>query len=327
MLATPLRVYRERSGARSAVSRRMAIRRGETLDDESDDEFDNVLDTAATAIEGARLNSELFEAYTNNWSHPSGSSLPRRSQSYAAVVAATDATSATTPSLPSPPTPNRTGPWSLPPSAGSSMANFGREPSIHRPVRSRAVDFSDFTSRRRSSIRESLGSRPEYEGPLAEHPLTNGSRSAHLTRRFFPFSRTRRRESTGNYPWTDVTDTLSADATEEPSSYLSAEPTPSSGTWFDLPTPSGTSSPSPAQVHNTITSDERAHSSPRLRRGGIRAPESLVSTHSSFIPTHNHTIIPARVILDDSSDDDRRAEDPITMYPTPGSIENEEEVF
>jgi hypothetical protein len=70
------------------------------------------------------------------------------------------------------------------------------------------------------------------------------------------------------------------------------------------------------------TSDERTLiSGPRLRRGGIRAPESMLSRHASplvILPsTDSPPLSPSREASDHSNSLDAGG------YPTPGSTDNE----
>jgi hypothetical protein len=176
-----------------------------------------------------------------------------------------------------------------------------RQPSIRRPVRSRMVDFNDFTTRRRSAIRqysahELLGSRSEvssddpgrslspWEPPLQDEPPPP-VRPPQLARRFFGPSRNRRHESSGNFPWNEsVTERPNTEPSDDFPPYLSTDPSTSrpwisvrTPPWVSIPTPSSSSS-SQSEVENV---EEREQRAPRLRRGGLRAPESMLSRHAS----------------------------------------------
>jgi hypothetical protein len=184
--------------------------------------------------------------------------------------------------------------WGPPsPTAVPSAPPLTRQPSIRRlPARPRTVDFTDFTSRRRSSGREGNSMvvvEPEPEDTTA--PTTTSSRLSPNTtnvppRRFFP---SRRPE----LPWSPVPE--------------SASPSPSTGTGSGLgtgpvATPSARSSPAPGTA--TTQADGRSQrtflswlpsstllslppppqadlrnprTTPRLRRGGVRPPESLLA--------------------------------------------------
>jgi len=317
MLATPLRVFRERSAARSMMSRRSVnlsdyMATQDELDmEEDDDDFESMLDSAATAIEGARVNSSLYDAYhTPSWTNPSVGRVPTRPTPTFSAVVASGRSENNADSLPSPP-PQRSGPWPLPPVGNPSGTSLHRQLSIRRPIRSRTVDFNDFTSRRRSSIRQNVESgsaRPEPEdsvdsylssslrrrshSPLEDSP--SGPRGSGAARRFFPFSRARRRESSAPLWWSE--------APMEPSTDGPSDiPFPESGaspSFFSLPTPASSSSP---HSNGAETSDERAYPpppTPRLRRGGVRTPESLLSRHASptidtSVPTYSIRMPPS----------------------------------
>lgn len=245
MLATPLRVYRDRSTGRgvrrSANLTDYLTAPPEEMDmDEDDDEFESMLGNAASTTEGARVSSEMYDS-SQRWSRPSGPTLIRRFHpSYSAAVAPS---SSDDPhdflSRPhSPPIPNQSGPWTLPPtSATLSGSSLFRQASIRRPVRSRTVDFNDFTSHRRSTMRQDTAQEPltsrsdAVDNRAAPSLLSPRDRSLSPTqdetstsvratqsaRRFFPFSRNRRHESAGGSAW--ATDTSSVETPDELSSY------------------------------------------------------------------------------------------------------------
>ena len=183
--------------------------------------------------------------------------------------------------------------WGPPsPTAAPSAPPLTRQPSIRRlPARPRTVDFTDFTSRRRSSGREGYTIVPSVVEPEADDPVaptTSPSRLSPNTtsvppRRFFP---SRRPE----LPWSPVPESVSAGTGS--SSGLGT------GT---VATPSTRSSPSPGTAlaqadprsqrtflswlpSNALLSlpppppaDLRSpRATPRLRRGGVRPPESLL---------------------------------------------------
>ncbi|KAH9959188.1 hypothetical protein BC827DRAFT_518823 [Russula dissimulans] len=182
--------------------------------------------------------------------------------------------------------------WGPPsPTAVPSAPPLTRQPSIRRPPgRSRTVDFTDFTSRRRSSGREgnhtTPGAEPDADDSAA--PATSSRPSTNTTtvppRRFFP---SRRPE----LPWSPLPESGSAStatgsgigtgSTATPSTRSS--PTPATATtqvdgrpqrtflsW--LPSNALLSLPPPPPV------DLRSpRTTPRLRRGGVRPPESLLS--------------------------------------------------
>lgn len=354
MLATPLRIYHDRSVGRSMLTGTGRVERDyltappEEMDmDEDDDEFESMLDGAASAIEGARVNTELYDAYgshTPSWAQPSALTLTRRPHSsYTAGVTSPGSgdTEPLIPPLHSPPTTNRSGPWSLPPGATHSMSTgLSRQSSLRRPVRSRTSDFAEFSALRRSSTRTSaaqelFGPRsdeeianslmlPRHISPVRDQPASS-RRGPQNPRRFFEFSRNRRHETTGSFPW--LTESTGADANEESSAYIPAEPTPS-GTWFSLHAPLSTSS-SQTDPRDTEPSDERAQAAaPRLRRGGLRAPESMLSRHASPASAEHdvHSTAPLPVTIPpvptSPRSDNCQADEAAATYPTPTSSEN-----
>jgi hypothetical protein len=280
--------------------------------EEDEDIFERMLDNG-TSIEGVRVNSDLYEAYGNN-----GFSGSSAIQSESPIVEESPTTASTHP-------PNsRSGPWSMPPAATISLATSvpTRQPSIRRPVRSRTVDFNDFTHRRRSSIRDAAADSSE---PTEAREGAWTARSSQSTRRFFPFSRTRRHETTdaSYYPWSDVADGPSTETVVDDNRihYIS-QPSVSGGTWFTITPPhQGSASPSPPlpDTREAEISDERIHvAAPRLRRGGLRAPESMLSRHAS--PLVIHPIIDSRPT---SPSHEHGNTGDAGGYPTPGSTDNE----
>jgi len=298
-------------------------------DKEDEDEFEIMLDDPTSGVEGARLNTDLYEAYVN-------SGIPRRRSESASPPAGGDASpSATLPPLRnSPPPPallSRSGPWGMP--SGSSVTSSSRP--LRRTIRSsRAVNFNDFTSRRRSAIRESLGSHAEGNESSSEG-RENWSRRSQPIRRFFPFSRTRRHESTGPPPsWVEIADAMPPqnDAGDDSGAYEPVIPW-YSFTPFSLPSPPHTS----RSPFDTEISDERVHYPaplplPRLRRGGLRAPESLFSRSRRGSFTHAPTPPPAplsiplpsasRSPVSDATEASEIVRE-VAAYPTPESGENE----
>lgn len=291
--------------------------------DDDDDEFESMLDGV---MEGSRMNPELYEAIggTHPWTHPEPRRLPR---SYSAVLARTDEPSQLTlPSLPSPPTmtsrPSASA-WSIP-------VLSPRQSSVRRPQRSRTGDFSDFTSRRRSITREAIGSRSDDPDvvDIPAHDTGYTSRSSQsAARRFFPFSRVRRNESsttsssshTHSTPWSELIEHELGFSVEYGGA---AEPSPSSAAWLSIPTPSASTS-SQQDGADTETREDDAGATPRLRRGGVRAPESLLARHSSPITILNPVNV--RISASQTSENEvseHLAEDTAT-YPTPGSTDNE----
>jgi hypothetical protein len=304
LLATPLRIYRDRSGGNGAPARR-SVNLTEYLTspsyemdvEEDDDEFENVLGSAASAVEGARVNTEMYDAFggsSQRWSsHPSLAVMRRTPAGHSTAVASagSDDTQvmhdSPTTSSRSPTFTNRSGPWTLP-----STSSLFRHSSVRRPVRSRTVDFNEFTARRRPSIRPSSAQdvpslrtgaasddpgRPisPWDPASVQEPPARPSPSA---RRFFGLSRIRRHEANGTFLVSVATEP-SAGIPDEMPSYLAIEPSVA-GPWVTSP-PSPSSS-SHYQTNEPGNGEDRAQEAvPRLRRGGLRAPESMLSRHAS----------------------------------------------
>lgn len=311
--AAPLHIYRGRSNvSRAAQSRLLSI---SDLDDLSASDED--LDTM-TQVEGARVNSELYNALMPTMSF----SIPR--------PGAGDSSSATTPEVerervtsPRPVSPPFTGlhhrnSW-LSGSRSSGSGLSGLSPPRHtvrRPIRSRIVDFNDFTLRRRSDIRNNSADQdsshsvrsedaedgtwrfrpfsgddtdPTPSDPSSGSYTTTSATSASVgptPRRFFSPLAARRHEVGSGEPW-------SSEPRDPPpaarafSDILQSSSSSSSGqTWTELwsslsERERGSHSPSPLSgTSNRTHSEERRPVVPRLRRGGLRAPEVLSSTYS-----------------------------------------------
>ncbi|KIY73830.1 hypothetical protein CYLTODRAFT_484977 [Cylindrobasidium torrendii FP15055 ss-10] len=127
---------------------------------------------------------------------------------------------------------------------------LSRQPSIRRQSR-RSVDFSDFTAARRSVARERETTSPDR--PYG----SEGSETGDLvTRRFFHLGRSlRRRRSSDVVPGFDASH---------------------SGIWFSPLTPQSRQS----------SEDRDTERPPRLRRGGLRAPETLAAADGSQSPAN-----------------------------------------
>ncbi len=197
--------------------------------------------------------------------------------------------------------------WGPPsPTTAPSAPPLTRQPSIRRlPARSRTVDFTDFTSRRRSSGRDGNnnvvpGPESEADDSAATTTATTSSRLSPNTtwvppRRFFP---TRRPE----LPWSPIPENTSVSTgmssglgtTTIPSARSS--PTPSAATtvttqpegrsprtflsWLPSNALLSLPPPPPADLRSSRTI-------PRLRRGGVRPPESLLGQHIAMLRTES----------------------------------------
>lgn len=316
MLSTPLRIYSDRA-SRAHPSRRNATLTEylhpaplEVDMEDEDEDFDGMLDNGTSIVEGVRINSELYEAF--GWPESS-----RRLGASASPPPNADSPIPISRSR-SPPSSARNLPWTMPPAAPGSLSGspLVRQPSLRRPTRTRTVDFNDFTHRRRSSIRDSNSSRPEALESASEPPEGLRNTGTQSARRFFPFTRTRRRESS-NFPWSEATEVANGESSEAGAQYFDAEPSSRFGNTISVG-----STPFRTTPDNTEISEERARGGAlRLRRGGIRAPESMLSRHASPIaplPLDNHS--------DRESPIDFGGRSPpgeLTAYPTPGSSETE----
>lgn len=305
LLATPLRIYRDRA-SRNFPERR-TVNLSEYLSAPpygiEDDDDDLGLDSYA---DGARLNQDLYEAYGFWPSRRVFSSSP-------SPPAEESATGMRPPSAVS-----RHGPWS----SSTSGSSLRRQPSMRLSSRSRTVDFNDFTSRRRTSIREAFSARPdgnEGSAELRERDVGRGPRPS--TRRFFLFGRNRPHELAGSGGSQDG-EAHSGDGSGEGFTYI-FEPSVPGAAWFPLTTPARSASPDHQEPgrRSTETSDERVHQGqvvPRLRRGTIRAPESMFSRYETRV----EHFLPASPTSEHDEHRPRSAEP--TAYPTPGSTEGAE---
>ncbi|KIM46462.1 hypothetical protein M413DRAFT_441555 [Hebeloma cylindrosporum] len=285
--------------------------------DYDEDEFEGLAENPTT-IEGARVNSDLFEAFTTSpWPPPSA----RRIVASPSPVAEEWPGPLPMPPLRSPPS-SSARPWSAPaPPATAPPSNLSRQASIRRAAtRARMVDFNDFTTRRRSTIRDSLSTGRDVPEIVTE---PRDGVPGPTIRRFFPFPRARRHQAT-NSSWAEYPDTLSPDSPDEPVHFLTADATPAS--WFEHQ-----ASPEPVRPSEDVENREETEQllrAPRLRRGGVRAPESMLSRHASPItitaPPPNPPAEPTTSELASRRDEatPTPAEEPVA-YPTPGSSENE----
>ncbi|KAK7048183.1 hypothetical protein R3P38DRAFT_1853694 [Favolaschia claudopus] len=275
MLATPIRIYRERrqSGRRTVNMAEYLTAPPDEMDmEDDDDEFETMLDRATMPVEGVRVNSDLYDAYyPSSWL--SATSATRRSLPIAGPPTPALSDDSQPPRALSPPRVPTV--WSLPPAAPTSLA-LSRQPTVRRPTRSRTTDFNEFTAQRRSSTRGGDSSHPTDSAPSEEPPWVRSSASR-STRRFFPFSHQARRHDLALYRnalggGTPGEGSSSAGELSDEALY-GPEASASTSTSFFPPSPLP-----PAATMPDVTSEERMTSSagPRLRRGGVRPPESLL---------------------------------------------------
>jgi len=322
MQAAPLHVYssrRHNGRFRSGYTVTDIVAEITDEEDEPTDARDSQHADALWDGEGARLNTELYEAYVpTSYAAPSYGRSPqlldRLRPSNATPLATGDSDVGEPIVLPisprsiSPPLrslSHRSGSRSRGTGIGASLS---RSDSIRRPARSRTVDFNEFTSRRRSSMRQTSQDQPQVRaepeestdgtwrfrlsrgGSLRDGQPPLASTSSVHTRAVVPAHYLSRPEVAGSFPW-------AADTSEEPSDSnadLPSAASPSSSgpsssqTWFALTAGQSTM---PADEANTLTTRRSTISdinearrqviAPRLRRGGVRPPETLLSRYAS----------------------------------------------
>jgi len=296
MLALPGNIFRDRSLSRP-MGRRVNLTDyltspPEEMDMEEEDGiegYDGVTgDNTPSFIEGARVNSELYDAYAaHGWSaHPMDTSLSRRSHTggpppdFSETGNSVDSIHSSLPSLESR---ARNSSW-FPNSTTFHGSTLSRQPSIRRGVRSRTVDFNDFSTRRRSTFRNAAADLDDPRSsedipnaltswvsgpiPISDEPL--GSPGA---RRFFPFSRRRHEVAVSSMPaWIDSGASTSRPVSPPISSYRP---------WRSNSGPPPLIAQGSFSDHEHSPTDDPERPEPRLRRGGLRAPESMLSRHAS----------------------------------------------
>ncbi|TFY56320.1 hypothetical protein EVG20_g8970 [Dentipellis fragilis] len=259
MLAAPQRIYPAAGGPRARRTLNLTDylsappEEMEVVDDDNDS-LESLMDGAG-GLEGARVNTDLYDAYVGPaWASSNHAASQRRLARHVLRDAADESR---------PRANSTTGPSASSSTSASSSSTLTRQSTIRRPpARSRTVDFNDFTTRRRSSTRDAHEDAPS-------------------PRRFFP--PTRRLE----YPWpagpAAATDHGDRGAPVPLLALLNgAPPTPSQRTFVpsdwrhvedseprsDMPTPA------------PETDDEAPRPAPpRLRRGGVRPPEAMLAQH------------------------------------------------
>ncbi|KAI0677288.1 hypothetical protein C8Q78DRAFT_80914 [Trametes maxima] len=301
MQAAPLHIYRgSQTGTRERHTRRsipiLPPRSYSTFhdilsDSDGEEEYGTVVNPQGP-IEGARINTDLYDAYFPSTYDLPGS-ISRRTDPGIAPPASPPPAGPAEPSgapwVPNSPRaqspPSGRSIWHS--SASGSGSSLSRQPSIRRPYRTRTMDFSEFTSRRRSAIRNN---NAQEDGPRADPPTDVGGRFSAFGIRPSPDSTLPEGLHTtgGNAPSSSV-------AVEEPTSTAPASRSPSSSQlWYTF-----TSAPTPVPVEpaavamsgfaaSSVDSDNERPQviAPRLRRGGLRPPESLL-THQQQPSPHD----------------------------------------
>lgn len=275
------------------------------ISDEEDDPVDTRVlpDDTIWEAEGARLNTELFDAYAPAYVRSPVLERIRPPQAETSPPATGESDVAQPIVLPvsprsvSPPLRSLSLRSGLRSHGSGIGASLSRSDSIRRPARSRTVDFNEFTQRRRSSMRqESHGSnsvRAEAEDSadgtwrfrLSRSGSSRDSQPLASPSSFRPPpvvpAHYLARES-----WADTTEEGNADL---PSAASSSSSGPSSSqTWFALttgqPTPTVDETSTHSGRRSTISDIHEARRqviAPRLRRGGVRPPETLLSRYAS----------------------------------------------
>jgi hypothetical protein len=228
-------------------------------------------------VEGARLPSDLHDAY-------SGSRIP--SWSFSAVTTRRGLTSSPTPSdewqpppSGSPSNPTLPRPWPNTVTAPPTLAQgtLSRQPSVRRATRIR-VDFNESSQRRRWSARDpsAVSPRPDVAESVTE-PRDGlvWNRPLHTTsRRFFPLHRSARRQDSWSATWPDNREGGPSPDAEAPS-----DPVPTTS-WTET-TFIDPSSPDWTFNHRPDPDSRAMFRIPRLRRGGVIPPESMISRRAS----------------------------------------------
>lgn len=321
-LSMDYKSIRRRSVARRPVlSEYLTSPPARVVDMDDDDEFDHLLDPMSSTIEGVRINSNLYDAYgsdswNDGWIGSAGATtvVQHRSPTPTDVLSGSDPQTQSSP--PAADVRRNNMPTSLFGPMPLSHASPSRVSSIRRPIRSRTVDFNDFTSRRRpnmrdshstirDSLRQSLGILSE--SPEPSHVTDSREResswtTASSTRRFFPLPRRSRVRDSPPAEIIDIIEDRSEPRSAPPSSY-----------WFPFPSPVTSRSPISSPIAEI--SEERTLAVPRLRRGGVRAPESILSRHAS--PLADLAALPSPVSLGDTADigDRERARSSLSVPP------------
>ena len=226
--------------------------------------------------EGVRVNSELFDAL-----NPSSQEPPLSYFHYAARERdgdrILDVVRSPRPRPTSPPTSSPAFISFMNQRRRQSGSTLTRQPSIRRPPQSRTSDFSDFTSRRRAVIRETLDRRDSNStsengavypwGSSYTQEQSDADEAPPTPRR-----RARRFFGSGSAA-TESSVRESASTSTNPHAGLpQLSHQTSADLWYSLTSgaSSSSSSPNPAQM----SGGRRVI--PRLRRGGVAAPESLL---------------------------------------------------
>ncbi len=263
-------------------------RRRYQLDVGHSEEEDDTLESSEQFIapEGVRLNSDLYDAYAPH------------NPDMGLALSSTDLSPLSTPasSIDRNASPMPASPPSLFPSriwrnsvSGSSWAS---QNNIRHSSHSRATDFNNFTSHRRSTARESeLASdivRPEesQDGTWRFSSVPDRPSEGRYSTSLSPL-----RSNRQHFPltaWSDPHLRINAEGDAAPQMLEEHSMQSSSQLWYSLTSaaPSVTAPqtgppPPPPEVPS-----QRRRVTPRLRRGGVRAPESMLPRQASPLSTN-----------------------------------------
>lgn len=244
-------------------------------DDEDESDFHSMLDMTSgnPATEGVRASSDVYETYAmdpisahGGWGSGNGLIFTASGPSTLSPLSSPDEEAP-----PAPASPRAFSPASLPPSPPAMRrspprmfrhpvpaVSLTRQGSLRRRGHSRTSEFDHFSSSRRRATRD-RDHEPEAreDGP---------SQSSGTTRRFFPLHR-----RWGYNTWSEALDSADSSAGDP-----TIGPTPSSATWNSATSAySGTGS----GLRFSMPESQPPPVVPRIRRGGIRAPETMFVRH------------------------------------------------
>ncbi|TFK25950.1 hypothetical protein FA15DRAFT_755418 [Coprinopsis marcescibilis] len=332
-LADPMNIYRARP-TRYSIRRSRALGRDPGFGETDDEEFDNLMDTNPT--EGTQMSSsELFDAMNMGYSAVAGPGTARgvaviqRRRPIAAEGNEDGMSGATStpPSLASPSVENRTSPWTaIPATTTASNTSLARQHSVRRL---RARPEATFYGRRHvtaASLRSLAEAEPaETVTEPRDDPWTSRGANA---RRFFALNRVHNRierlDSLRQQasPYSEGTD---ASGDDDTISFVHVEG-PSVPGSSSIPHESGWGAyVSPHQLMLNSGATDLS----RLRRGGVPAPERVVSQTASgpsVRPTSMGTTsesVPIEVVAAEATLSPTPPSAEPVSYPTPGSVENE----
>ena len=319
MQAAPIHVYSGRRHSRFRSGYTVTDIVADVTDEEDDPVDTRVLpDETIWEAEGARLNTELYDAYAPAYIRsPVLERIRPPTETSPLATGESDVAEPivlpVSPRSVSPPLHSLSHRSGLRSHGSGIGASLSRSDSIRRPARSRTVDFNEFTRRRRSSMRQdshesnsvraeaedsadgtwrfrlsSSGSSRDSQPPLA-------SPSSLRTPSVVPAQYLGRGHS-----WADTAEAALESNTDLPSTASSSSSGPSSSqTWFALTAGQPATTVDEASTHSmrrsTISDIHEARRqviAPRLRRGGVRPPETLLSRYASPAALEGRDVLP-----------------------------------